>query len=137
MIMDKTILAPAQYGLLWKTSWLTSASALYSIHKKKYIDAMLLSSIFFTSLNFWRYPTISWRRTMDMSMVNIGILYQIHSAFSSKNRNGYMLLIGTGISSYYIGCQHYTKGNHWTYVYHHAGLHLFGNIASFYLYSSK
>ena len=130
MVMNKPLLLPAQYGILWKTSWITSLSALCAIYNKKYIDTCLLTGIFFTSINFWRYPNHSWRRTLDMSMVSIGILYQTRNALSSKHRNGYMLFMGAGITSYCIGCQHYTRGNYWMYVYHHVSLHVLGNIAN-------
>lgn len=128
--MNKPILLPEQYGILWKTSWLTCGSALYAIYNKKYMDAIFPTCIFFTSINFWRYPNKSWRRILDITTVNVSILYQSYHALSSNNRNGYVFFMGLGITSYFIGCQHYTRGNYWMYVYHHASLHVLGNIGN-------
>ena len=123
--------------ILWKTSWLTGLSSMYAFCKQQNTTGIILGNVFLTSVNFWKYPTLSWRRTMDIWMVRTCLLYQIHRSNTNQYGNIWMFLTSISITSYLRGCAEYRKLKYWTSTYNHMGLHVISNIANMILIAGE
>jgi hypothetical protein len=114
------------------TSLLTISSCLASAHFGLY-DCLLTScSVLFFSINYWRRPTYGLRRELDIINTLTGLTYQLCICHTIEQELLYMYLLFTlfGMSSFVIG--HTLPGMAGTIV--HSGVHVFGNIANFFLY---
>lgn len=124
-----------QSNLLWKTSFLALTSFSTAIYNKKYYCSLIPLTVFFTSINYWRKPDYSWRRTLDMVCVKSGVIINIIIAYNSQYCKIYYPVLFTATSFYPIGIILYKRKNYWGSVYAHATLHVLGNVSNIILYS--
>jgi len=129
----------SHYRILWATSWLSFASALYGrAVGQPYNVYMIPGSIFATSMLYWHYPVrYTWRYYTDVCMTHIVILYAIYRAFSAD----YMwatYIAWTGVPiSHLISEYYYSNGRYDESVAAHASLHFLGNVGNFILFSGR
>jgi len=129
-------LKPCQYNIIWNMSWLSLCSSIYAIYKGHANFALIPGGVFITSTNYWRYPVIdSWRRYIDLSYVNMALLYQLYHSYNAQYANEYYFFTGLGCLCYPIGMYYYNKKKYWKHIIFHSGLHIFANIANFILYT--
>ena len=112
-------------------------SCIYALYKEHYDLALVPAGVFLTSVNYWRNPTYSWRRNLDIVYVKTGLSYQIIRAYGSEYDKLYYIVVFLGISSYMLGIFYYKKKLYWHSTYAHIMLHILGNISNIILYSSN
>lgn len=128
-----------QYMMLYRSSHLFLISTLYAFIKEHYMFSFVNGCVFLTSINYWRMPKKSWRRTLDMIVVNSAIMYKNITIYNSSlhnpyNVNLYYLIFSTGSISYPISIYYYNQKYYWTAVYLHMLLHMMANVANVVLY---
>lgn len=127
---------------IWYCAWLSIPSAIYAataaVEATTHL-AIVPSSVFVTSLLYWRNPVRnSWRRTLDMAIVFSGAIYQTYYAFrhirNTYSITAYSSLIGVSAACYGISNYLMTRGLIWPATYAHASIHLVANVANMVLY---
>jgi hypothetical protein len=129
------VLSPENAIYIWRTSFLffiSSISALYN----GYLDfAIVLFCIFLTSINYWRKPTYSWRRNLDIICASTGIIYKMIRAYQAEYSVISYILIIMSICFYYLGVYCDRKKLYLYSTYFHCSLHIFSNLSCIILYS--
>lgn len=133
----KTILDKNQYNLIYKTSYLCLCSFCYALYNVQYTLSIVPIMVFISSILYWHNPTNSWRRYLDIVVVNICVLYQFFLANKSNYATLYYIITCIGLCFYPIGIYYYKKKNYWMSTYSHILLHFFANIANILLYSGN
>jgi hypothetical protein len=129
---------------IWYCAWLSIPSAIYAATAAVEATtrlAIVPSSVFVTSLLYWRNPIRnSWRRTLDMAVVFSGVTYQTYYAFRHIRNTPaiatYSALIGGSAACYGVSNYLMARGLIWPATYAHASIHLVANIANLVLYES-
>ena len=132
-----TILDREQYICIYKISYLSLFSCIYAIYRQHYNLAIVPGSIFLTSINYWRKPTYSYRRYLDMTVVKIMLLYQHYMAYNAEYANIYYIITLIAILSYPLGIYYYRLKYYWKSTYAHILLHILGNLGNIVLYSGR
>ena len=70
---DDLILPREQYLLLWKISWISLFSCAFAIYRGYYDLACVPGGVWLTSINYWKKPMYSYRRTLDIVVVTTSI----------------------------------------------------------------
>jgi hypothetical protein len=128
-----------QYIWIYRTSYLFLLSSLYAFIKQQYLFSLLNGSIFLSSINYWRKPIYSWRRTLDIIVVSSTVIYKNIAVYNSNDYKSfnvqlYYLIFFTGSFMYPISIYYYNNNRYWFAVYLHMLLHIMGNLANFILY---
>lgn len=131
------ILYPDQSYFLWKVSWLSFISAIYAISQGYNDLAFVPGGVFLTSLNYWRYPDYSWRRTLDVNYVRVALSYQLLRSYNSEYAIEHLILMIVAVSCFPIGWKYYANDQWWRSVYIHSLVHIIANIGNIVLYSGK
>lgn len=129
---------------IWYCAWLSIPSAIYAATADVEATtrlAIVPSSVFATSLLYWRNPIRnSWRRTLDMVIVFSGATYQTYYVFrhirNTYSMTAYSALIGFSAACYGISNYLMARGLIWPATYAHASIHLVANVANLVLYAS-
>ena len=137
-IAEDSIFYPDQNFFIWKMSFLSLFSAAYAYLNGHYDLALVPGGIFITSINYWRNPLYSsWRRTLDINYVRIGLTYQLIRAYNSQYYKLYYPVIFTSLIFYPISFYYYDKKLYWRSAYAHSMLHILANVSNIILYSGK
>ena len=131
---NERVLDLEQSTLIYRISYLLSATALYGFANRKYDLASILFCGFLTSINYWRNPTFGLRRNIDMVAIPIGLVYHAVRAYHYENWLPYYVLNGICISFYPASCYFYRRKQYWTSTYLHCMMHIMGNVSFFVLY---
>jgi len=67
---------------LFFSSFLIGIPATITYYNRDYITSFFISSLFFTSINFWRNPQYNMHRTLDMTMCKIIMVFFIINSFT-------------------------------------------------------
>ena len=129
------LLSPDQSYFIWKASWLSLFSCMYAISQGHTDLAIVPGGVFLTSINYWRYPDYSWRRTLDMNYVKLALSYQIVRSYNSEYATLHVLCMILGVSCFPLSWNYYNNNQIWMSVYIHSMVHVFGNIGNILLYS--
>jgi hypothetical protein len=135
--MDECILYPEQYQLIYNVSFMLLASSMYALYKRLYFMSFGTGCVFLTSINYWYHPDYSWRRYLDMAMVQVMVNSQFYVARNAQYRKPFYIIYFVAIGMYPIGVYYYYQKLYWHSTYAHCLLHLFANIANFILYSGR
>ena len=131
------LLHPDQSYFIWKASWLSLLSCMYAISQGYNELAIVPGGVFITSINYWRNPDYSWRRTLDMYYVRIALSYQIIRSYNSEYAAIHLICMIMAVSCFPLSWKYYNNNQIWTSVYIHSMVHLLGNIGNIILYSGK
>lgn len=129
------ILEPKQYNILYGSSWISLFTCLFGLYNQLYMDACIPFVVFLTSINYWRHPDYSWRRYLDMAVVNSSLIYQSYYSHKSKYQGYYFFYTLIAITCYKISINYYHKNDYWKSTYFHCLLHIFANISLIYLFA--
>jgi hypothetical protein len=132
---DNFILCPEQARCIWTISFLSIFSSLYAIYRGYYDLALVPGGIFLTSINYWRHPTYSWRRNVDIIYVKLALIYQLIRSYGAEYCILYYVLVFISLSFYYCGVYYGNQNKFWHSTYSHCLLHIMANISNFVLYS--
>lgn len=137
MLINGCILYPEQYKFIMRTAFLLLGTSIYGIKQGHYAMAIIPGSVFITSVNYWRKPDYSWRRTVDIYLVKGSMLYQTFRAVGTENEKIYYIIVILGTIFYLYGIHLYNKKRYWASTYSHSMLHVMGNLACIVLYSGN
>lgn len=132
-LFDGSTVPPVHNRYILAASILSVGSGIYAVCRRYYDLAPVPLGVFLTSINYWRNPTKSWRRTMDITYTIMSLVYQSIRAMDSEY--GYLFYIssGIGILCYFISnaliCHHSGLA-----TLFHSAVHLFGNVGNVALY---
>jgi hypothetical protein len=135
LVDNECILYPPQYNYLWRCSFLSLIAASYALYRGHYDLALVPGGVFLTSINYWRKPDYSWRRTMDIVYVKSSLMYQNYIALNAEYGRIYIMLMLITICFYPVGIYFYKHEKYWHSTYAHSVLHIGGNLANVILYS--
>jgi hypothetical protein len=129
---------PASHNnIIWNAAWLSVASGIYAISRNYHDLAIACFSIWLTSMIHWRKPKPnSWRRYIDIAGVGLALSYHIMRSIGAENMLGYHITLSIGALCYPMS-EYFHAKNSWISAICHAGVHLFGNISNFILYSGS
>ena len=135
--LNSVILYPNQSYFIWKVSWLSLISSIYAISQGYNDLAIVPGGVFLTSINYWRDPDYSWRRTLYMNYVRVALSYQLIRSYNSEYAIAHFLCMVAAVSCFPIGWNYYANNQWWRSVYIHSMIHILGNIGNIVLYSGK
>ena len=128
---------PEVYKNISYTSQLFLVSTILGLYNKLYDLALSCGIVYFTSCFFWIDPDNSYRRYLDLIMVQIGIYYHVIRAIESDHMISYYILV---ILSSYCGIQsfyNFKVKKYNTSTLYHMLLHVGTNGALHVLYTSN
>ena len=127
---------PEQHIIIWRISFFSLFSFLYSIRAGYVIHSLVPGTIFLTSLNHWRDPIYySWRRKFDITCVRTALVYLLIIAYKSQYYKYFYTLIILSVSCYPVSNYCDKKKLYWFSIYIHCMLHILANIAILILFS--
>lgn len=133
------ILEKEQSNLLLLSSLSTLTSSLYCFYRGYALMASIPFAIYVTSVMYWWHPDYSWRRYLDIGLVNT--LVPLHHIIVI--RYGYELLVpycflcAGGFLSFLYGLILFNAGHKWPSTIAHAGLHILTNLGILVVYSGR
>jgi len=132
-----TILDREQAAYLYNASYLALCSCLYATYRQHYDFSFATGCVFLTSINYWRYPTNSYRRYIDIAAVNTAFFYQNYRAYNAEYASAYYTMMFFAFLSYIYGIHAYNKKDYWISTYAHMFVHIFANTANIAVYSGN
>ena len=129
-------LQPRHYYYLTCTSNFTLISIYYSYKLGFYLETILTTCLLLTSLNYWRYPTLGFRRNLDRFVVVTSVSVQTIHLRNQPSFYQYIFLSAFSISCYRISNYFKKKKMMNLNVFFHSMLHLLANVANLVLYTS-
>jgi hypothetical protein len=129
-------LQPRHYYYLMFTSNFTLISIYYSYKLGFYLETIICTCVLLTSLNYWRYPTLGFRRNLDRFAVISGLSVQTIHLRNQPSFYQYIVLNLFSISFYIISNYFQSKKMMNLNVFFHSIFHLSANIANSVLYNS-
>ena len=108
---------------------LTYLYFLYALYRKQYHFSIIPASIFFTSI-----PIKSYKRTIDILVVNTLLPYQV---YRSTDANLHFVICLSATLFFPISIYFYNKKQHWISTFLHMALHILCNSANIVLYSGQ
>jgi len=123
------------YICLYYSSHLFILSFLYALYRKRYHFSIIPGSILLTSIHYWKYPIKSYKRNIDILVVNTFLPYQHYRAIHSKYANVYFTIYFISLINFIISIYYYNKKHHWFSTFAHMTLHILSNAANIVLYS--
>jgi hypothetical protein len=132
------LVLPLAHGwTIWYFSFLHFFTSLYAFYNNYNILGLFGFGTMGSSLHYWKYPQHnSFRRYIDITIVQISFYIHMYYAFYSSTCNGYLLFTGTGIICYIIS-NHYIRKNLFFATFYHILVHIFASMGNVILYSGK
>ena len=119
------------------SSLITLIPGLYALFRKYYDFGIIHIAIVLTSINYWRDPKISsWRRYVDILVVNGGICYTIFRSIKCTNQILFLTFLSVGIVLYALSKYFNNIKNYDLSVDCHMGLHIIINMGYMILYNA-
>ncbi len=145
---------PTQAKFIYRTAFMTTISVAVAVNQGHYMLALGPAGVFFTSLNYWRYPVRdSWRRYFDIVYVICSVTYHYYKAIMHQAECLHLYLFLKTLSllfypcSWYVRCQcphlntYFCRSFYptklWLSTLLHMMMHIVGNIAIIVLYISN
>ena len=122
---------------LYNSGHLFLLSFLYALHRKHYQLAIVPGSILLTSIQYWKNPTYSFRRNLDIVVVHTSIGYQHYMAYNAKYASLHFVIYLTAALFFPISIYFYNKKQYYLYTFAHMTLHILSNAANIVLYSGQ
>jgi hypothetical protein len=116
-------------NLLFSSSFLFLISSIISFIYNIYDYSFLLCCLFFTSVNYWRKPTLSLRRNIDICCVIVSCIYHNYTLFSNNINIISIIFFYIGISFYFLAIFFSKNKKILMSVISHMLLHFFTNIS--------
>jgi hypothetical protein len=135
-----TIILPREYSIwILRVSHLSFLSAVYAFWKQCPIEIQLVPlSVGCSSVFYWKMPDTSWRRYLDILVVQIALWFQCYRVWNAEYSLLYYGITGAGITCFIVGLLSYY---HWrSYgisTATHCMLHILANLANLIVYSGK
>jgi hypothetical protein len=134
---NTTIVSPENARLMCYTTLLFFFTAIYAIARGYYIYALMPATVLFSSLNYWRQPTIGWRRTLDIIIVYSFVVITAIVAFGTTHELLYFTIFFSGVLCYFLSYVFYKDNDHDRATFMHGVVHIFANLGLILLYSTQ
>ena len=131
---ESLLVTKEQANLLWYTSWCSLLSGSYGIYKRQHVLGLSSLTVFATSLLYWRKPTHSWRRLLDMMCVHAAFFYHVYRVAPTPYMKTYYKRAFLAVMMYPLSLYLHRKRLSWYSVYAHTCLHMIGNGLNMKLY---
>lgn len=128
------ILEKEYSSLIYKASHISLLTFAYALYRNSKM-AVFPGVLFLTSINYWRNPTNSWRRYIDINAVTFSLIYNLYISRHAEYGTQYYITCSVAAAFYPIGYYYYNKKDYWSSTYSHILLHIFANLANIILYS--
>lgn len=130
---------PQKYSRwILSVSFISLGTAFSAFYMDTYNIAWMPALVSLTSINYWRFPIIGWRRKLDMFAVGTSILYKIYLIPSCPFGFYVLLSIFVGAFFYFLGRYFHSFHYYLPATILHCMVHICGNIGLFLLiYSGK
>lgn len=125
---------------LYYSSHLGIIPTLYGVYNGSNLIALTTGLTLLTSLNYWRNPRYTWRRTIDVHMSRFTVLYNIyHTMIINGDTINYMYIpsMSSCVLLYPIGIYLYNRKQYWYFVAAHMGVHISATVATMLSISRK
>lgn len=136
-IKTKTIFPPKESIIIYRLSWICLFTTLFGIKNGYRKLALIPASVFLTSINHWRNPVNCWRRYIDVSNVNLCLLYLLYTSKKSKYARFFYPTMFIAMCCYPTSSYFSSKKQLRYATYAHSGTHIIGNLALLILFSEK
>ena len=101
---------------------------------RDYLDLVPVPlGVFITSVNYWRNPTLSWRRNVDIGVVFLSLVYQCIRAIWAEYGVHYYFITGIAVGCY-VASQYTFSAHTGVSALFHVMVHVVGNVANIVLY---
>jgi hypothetical protein len=130
--------SPAQGAFLFRSSVLGFFSGCVAVARGHADLAWVPFSVCTTSLLYWHTPDFSWRRYLDMSIVQVCLFYQVRRAVGAENAVYYYGIKAAAAAAFLAGVwvdKRSPATSSWVSVLWHGCVHVFANIANVVLYA--
>ena len=134
---NEPIISPDNARTMCYISFLFAFTAIYAIARGHYYYALIPIIMLISSLNYWRHPTIGWRRTLDIFIVCAFVLIICTVAINNIHGPLYFLIFFTGVICYFISYYFYINNDHDRSTFMHGVLHIFANMGLILLYATN
>ena len=131
----ETIIEYKYYIQIYRVAHLFSITSLYALYNGHYNLAICPAATFLTSIHYWKKPDYSYRRYLDMAVVNSVFVYQHYMSYNAQYANIYYTICFIAKISYLVGRYYRYNKNTFGSTCCHIGVHVLANIASIVLYS--
>ncbi|KAI9906892.1 hypothetical protein PsorP6_004548 [Peronosclerospora sorghi] len=129
------VLLPRYSSRLYRSSFTTCLSVIMALRSEIWGCALVALVVLLTSLNYWRYPVIGWRRTADMAAVFFAAIYHVYCCIVLCHDPVVQILYALVVAnSGYCYLRARKAPNQDVSSAWHCGLHLLGNAANVLLY---
>lgn len=133
----QTVVPYEHYCVLYKSSFSSLIAALYAFYRGYYMIGLMPFILFITSINYWRYPTYSWRRNVDIGWVVFIATYQALLSITAENGWLYYIFLSGVISSYMTSHYLCNRGYAWCSTISHICTHMCGLFGQVLLYAGN
>jgi hypothetical protein len=134
MSCSHLVIGQSHANVIWRAAWLSLGASCHALYIQQPGLAFVPAFVLCTSLNYWRNPVRqSWRRTVDMSTVFIGLCYQTTLAYNmpdTRYRRAYFGCIAASGACYALGHLFMALNMPRTAAYAHAGIHVVANMGN-------
>jgi len=132
---DGCILPREYYIILYFTSYLSLISVVYATYRGYYVLSCIPGLVFVSSILYWQRPDYSWRRRLNMAVINTALLMNCYVAWWAQQGWLYYGITSFAVCLYILAKVSYRRGYLLHATLYHIGLYLFGNIANIVMYS--
>ncbi len=124
------------YKYLYYTSWSFLPTLLVAFDHKIYDLSIITFLVGFVSLNFWREPSYSWRREMDLYIAQLGVDYYFVRSFDSSVGYIFCILFLVTLYRFKLSLIYYNDKKYGLAVINHGAMHIGTNMSIIYLLQS-
>lgn len=137
MVMSEPVLPGSLSRKIYYVSFSSFLSCGYAVYRGHYDLSLVPLLVGITSVLYWKHPDYSWRRYVDMFVVQVTLWYSVYRAWGSENMIPYYLLKSFAIGVFLVGLVMYQKRRLYLSTYCHCSLHIIANISNIVLYSGE
>ena len=134
MSCSDLVIGQSHANVIWWAAWLSLGASCHGLYIQQPGLAFVPACVLCTSLNYWRNPVRqSWRRTVDISTVFVGLCYQTTLAYNmpdTRYRGLYFSCIAASGACYALGHLFMSLNMPRTAAYAHAGIHVVANMGN-------
>lgn len=133
-LYDGRVLPSSHSKYIFAVSFLSAVSGIYAISRGYFDLSPAPFGVFLTSINYWRDPTISWRRNLDITYVFLSLIYQ--SVRAAWAEFGFYFYAINAIGIFCFAASWFIFPTHSGFsALFHVLVHVLGNVANVVLYS--
>lgn len=122
------ILPPEQAYMIWCLSWAGLSVGIFGVLRGYWLLGAIHAGVGVTALFYWADPVSdSWRRILDMAMVQIAIWTFLYESRKAEYRDVFYTFLTLGAMAYGFGW--YVADRPWLAGLAHASVHILANIA--------